>query len=426
MRKEKTIKMRKINCISRIIRREMINKMMPVVILGIILMSLISTLAAAVPSLDFNQFFGEVKGIDEGTKIIIKGEDKVLGESAVKGGKYGYYPILNIPGESAEGARKGETLTFYANDKQIVLATFNPGEATKLDLVLAAAAPVPYCGDNDCNEDPCSCKTDCGACPTDTDDDGILDVDDNILFIKEKVAEKTKNFEKENIKIKIDNNEKLENNYEGKKEIRIQENEKPIIKFDFDFDKEQKLDLGQINVEKQSSLEQTGYIVVRGIESQANSKTIYLDKLNKESKSVCIKDAPVDSISQMSEKCNGESEIFLNCDGTKKESYVCNDLGSQFEVSGLKNSAAKEVTQEQEKVIEKEQSEQEDKQNKEVMQEEGDTAAQQDLGKSATPKYLCEDGIDNDDDLLIDSSDPGCTNRLKTGDAAIGEDVLME
>jgi len=314
----------------------------------IIVLLIASSISAALPSIDFNQFYGEVKGADDGAKVTAKLGEKVVGETTIREGRYGYDTLLKIAGESSKGAKKGDIVEFYVNEQYVSSTDFKPGEATKLDLALV---PAVYCGDNICNEDACSCRTDCGACPEDKDDDGVLDIEDKIIVRKEKIAEKMKNVDTEKVKIKIGGDEEIKEEYAGKKEISISEDNKPILKFDFDFDTK-KLNLEEVAVEKQSSIEQKGYVVVKGLENEAGTKTIYLDKLNSDSKSVCIKDAPVDSIGQLSENCNGESEIYLKCDGAKKENYVCNELGSQFEVSGVKNSAAREVTAQEQASVE--------------------------------------------------------------------------
>jgi hypothetical protein len=365
----------------------------------VIMIILLASVVTALPAIDFNQFYGDVKGINDGTIVVVKVNDKQVGKIVVKDGKYGYDTLLKIPGKSSKGANEGEMVEFYVSNEFVSSTSFRPGKATRLDLALEAAE---FCGDNICNEDACGCKIDCGVCPEDKDEDGVVDVEDRVVVRKEKIIEKLKNVEPDKVKIKIDGKEEILNEYIGTKEVSIGENDRPILRFDFNFDTKI-LNLEKVAVEKQSSLEDKGFVIVKGLENEVGTKTIYLDKLNLESKSVCIKDAPVDVIGQLSANCNGESEIYLKCDGVVKEGYICNAFATQFEVSGVKNSAAREVTQEEEAGIEAAQ------EPMVTPETPGDTPTPS-TGEQSGPVYACGDGIDNDGDGYVDTSDPGCTN----------------
>ena len=368
-------------------KRKIVNIMSIAIALIILTTIFTSFVLADAPMYDFQQFFGEVKGAYNGETITVKYGEKVLATSIVEQDKYGYKQLLKV---NAAGLKKGDKIKFFIKNKEIVEIEFEPEQPTKLDLVLI---PEPFCGDKKClGQETCSsCATDCGECPEDKDNDGVYDYQDRFIAPKEKFVEKLKNFKKEKVKIKVDNKEELKAEYSGKKEIKIEEENKQLLKFEVDFDKK-KFDLEKVIIEKQLPAESQGYTVVKGLSAQdaATTKTVYLDHLKQEIKSVCVKDAEVANINEISTACNGTSEVFLVCNGTIIEGYKCIDLGNQFEVSGLKNSAVRE--------------------QQAAQTTPPSTTPQPDPNAGKRNLYACEDGKDNDKDGFIDLKDPGCSN----------------
>ncbi len=94
-------------------------------------------------------------------------------------------------------------------------------------------------------------------------------------------------------------------------------------------------------LEKQSN-ESRGYTLVRGwVLNDSQTKTVLIDALNSTSNAVCIKDAEVNSISEMSANCNGENETIVLCNGELQNGYRCT-AGERFILSGARHSAVQE------------------------------------------------------------------------------------
>ena len=77
-------------------------------------------------------------------------------------------------------------------------------------------------------------------------------------------------------------------------------------------------------------------------------KDLTLNALNDSLNSVCVKDAEVNSISEISENCTSIDETFVVCDGTEVDEYTCEPIFSegklsQFKVTGLTHSAVKQM-----------------------------------------------------------------------------------
>jgi hypothetical protein len=113
------------------------------------------------------------------------------------------------------------------------------------------------------------------------------------------------------------------------------ENGKIITEFDILL--KEKLDLEKIYIQKQE-MEKIGYTIINGLNTP---KDIYTDKLNEESKYVCLKNAEITTLSSISLGCNASDEIKLQCPG-KLSIFSCEIENNRFKVSGLSKSAVME------------------------------------------------------------------------------------
>jgi len=121
----------------------------------------------------------------------------------------------------------------------------------------------------------------------------------------------------------------------GTRTFIFMENNETIIIFNFSG---HNLNLSNITIRKQTSND-FGYMIINGINlTENNTKTVYVDDLNQNVNSICIKDSEIISIDEISANCNNENEILITCDGGNNNGYVCNDLGNKYEIMGLKHS----------------------------------------------------------------------------------------
>ncbi len=112
--------------------------------------------------------------------------------------------------------------------------------------------------------------------------------------------------------------------------------------FDFNWNFSRALDLGTIFVQKQHGSSPTkGYVIVNGL---GINKTVYVDKLNDFSTQVCIKDTNDTSVSGVSQLCDDDDEILLDCPG-EDEGYSCDIVDYRFVVAGLRHSAVMEFVE---------------------------------------------------------------------------------
>lgn len=99
------------------------------------------------------------------------------------------------------------------------------------------------------------------------------------------------------------------------------------------------LNLKNISIEKQPSSSNFSYLIVSGLDTQ---KIIFLNKINPYSSQVCIKNAHIDNILELSNNCNQIGEKIIECPG-QNSSFSCQIVNNMFVISGLTSSAAREM-----------------------------------------------------------------------------------
>ncbi|MBW2989877.1 putative metal-binding motif-containing protein [Candidatus Woesearchaeota archaeon] len=147
---------------------------------------------------------------------------------------------------------------------------------------------------------------------------------------------------KNNLKIKINNSENLTKNFRGAEDVKIMDGNDTIIEFSYNFSKSA-LNLNfSVNKTNQSS---KGGVIIKDLQLQENgTKTIYFDHINSSLNTICIHDAPILSIKEISADCNGTDEVSLYCTAegnsimANGKEYTCYDLGSKYKVDGLRYS----------------------------------------------------------------------------------------
>ena len=186
----------------------------------------------------------------------------------------------------------------------------------------------------------------------DTDGDGISDEfdldDDNdgvansVDFLNGNVSNINGNIARFNLT--VDGSFNTSAQFSSMKKINITNITNPLVEFDYDFSLGIPLSLGNITILKQSATATKGSIIVKGINLTAGAKkTIYIDNIDIERNSVCVKDKAVTSLSEISINCTGESEVKVPCNGSITLGFTCTDLGAQYRITGLSHSAAVEV-----------------------------------------------------------------------------------
>lgn len=141
--------------------------------------------------------------------------------------------------------------------------------------------------------------------------------------------------------ISVDSKINLNESFSGVKTVKIKSKNsfENIVEFDFDFSSNS-LNLTDANIEIGNNGK--SYTIVKGIDLKTETKKVKL-KIVTNSNTICIKDAEVNSIGEVSSSCNGLNEYIIECDGiVKNQGYSCNKENGYYIVSGLKHSAVLE------------------------------------------------------------------------------------
>lgn len=130
-----------------------------------------------------------------------------------------------------------------------------------------------------------------------------------------------------------------ENKIQEEKMLVIKEGTEPLIELPVN-DDTPSIEIQNLAITKQEENADKGFVVISGLVLPKEiTKTIYVDIKDLEATGVCIKDAEIGSISEVSSDCSGENEIFLQCNNEEYNKYKCEKLESKYKITGLKHSA---------------------------------------------------------------------------------------
>ncbi len=193
------------------------------------------------------------------------------------------------------------------------------------------------------------------VCENNIDGDDVPDDEDFILGDLDNLESNV-----ENTEFKIGDDADLNKVINGTQEVALTfkeydtttgiATEKELLTFDFTFASNTKLDLGNVTVKTQEEDATTGSVIINGIDlsSQSETKTVYINNVDSTKTSVCVKDAEIASITEISSGCNGANEVKLPCSasGTSRtvgsNTYTCTIVGDRYKVEGLSHSGVQE------------------------------------------------------------------------------------
>ncbi len=229
-------------------------------------------------------------------------------------------------------------LSFSINFSKFIqnknLFTWNTTENDNGSYVLNATASDGYLSDSSVFE-----VRVLNAIKNDLDNDGIEDSVDSLIGDKNSVNTTTIN-----LSVVIGNSRNLSQIFAGNLPVRFFDNNLPIVDFNFNFSSS-KLNLTSLMVNKQSG-NSNGSFIINGLKMPQNkTKTVYVDRANSKLTSVCIKDAQMSNINEISSRCNSQNEFKISCSGKLQKSYRCtyNSTIKKYKVQGLNNSGVVQI-----------------------------------------------------------------------------------
>ncbi len=171
----------------------------------------------------------------------------------------------------------------------------------------------------------------------DTDDDNDRIPDDNDFLIGNISNINTTL----SINLTINGTSNLSRIFNGTFFISITNKSLPLVEFNWTFNSTNMLNFAGLKLNR--SVSSSSAVSISGINmtNTAFAKTIFLEKINQNIKSVCIKDNEV-SYDDISSACNANDETLVLCNNVTSGGYACYDTGERYKITGLKYSAVKE------------------------------------------------------------------------------------
>lgn len=263
-----------------------------------LMMVLLFPIVKAVPEIP-HQFYGNVIYLDDpipnGHTLTAKiGKEEFTVD--IIDGQYGIEAPLLISKDSSDNANE---IDFYVDNKKIYSQNYYPGELTELDL----------------------------------------EVPSNIILIKETTID--------DLSLEIGGSDDLLEEFTGIQEVVFKENNQILVKFGYDFDSFNVVDLlKDMIIKTQEGTAEKGWMIIKGVDlPYGGTKTVYIKDISGTTNEICIKDAEISSISEISGQCNAADETLLTCSSASstKNGYTCTDLGYYYKVEGLKHSGVIEM-----------------------------------------------------------------------------------
>ncbi len=179
---------------------------------------------------------------------------------------------------------------------------------------------------------------------SDDDNDGIPDSEDYLLGTNNSFINVT-NMLAGSINISVNSSSNLSQRFNGTFFVNVSNSSVSILEFFWNFTNST-LNLN-FTYEVQPAASTFGAVLVRGLALQYNlTKNVSLLAVNGTIGTVCVKDADVSSLYNISVSCNGQNETLISCPG-QNSSYSCSLVNSTgnttyFKVAGLRFSAARQ------------------------------------------------------------------------------------
>ncbi len=148
---------------------------------------------------------------------------------------------------------------------------------------------------------------------------------------------------KDNSTVEINNSTNLTQDYEGTLTVTLKQANEIVAEFKYNFT-ESPLNITNLEIENGTSSATKAFIILKGIELQNNNtKTLYMNRLNTNLNYVCVKDADINYISEISSNCQGSNEYLVQCNSVDHSGYTCTKTTDNYVITGLKHSGVIEM-----------------------------------------------------------------------------------
>jgi hypothetical protein len=175
---------------------------------------------------------------------------------------------------------------------------------------------------------------------TDDDNDGINDTVDRVLGNASYVNSDTLSA----INVTVNGSDNLSKLFNSTFNVTLGNRSMILVEFSYNFT-ESILPLYNISIDVQNGTV-AGSLLIRGLVLQGDfTKTVYVDRISSSINSVCIKDAPINDIDEISSLCNGANETPLVCPSLSSI-YNCSlaNNNQSYKITGLRYSGVRQQT----------------------------------------------------------------------------------
>ena len=173
---------------------------------------------------------------------------------------------------------------------------------------------------------------------SDRDGDGVDDRYDTMIGTNSSINTSTLG----NPVIAIDNAVSF-GNLSGNLTVNITNSGIEIFRFVFPFG-QATLNLSKLRIDIENQSQNFSQFEIGDLDLPTGvTKIVFMNKVDQEVSSVCIKDIANAVADDITTGCAGSNEVFLTCDGSSKNALSCAEVNGRFQISGLQHSAGKQM-----------------------------------------------------------------------------------
>ena len=143
--------------------------------------------------------------------------------------------------------------------------------------------------------------------------------------------------EDDSLEITIGEEGDINDEYSGVQAVKIENKELGFDVLEFEHDFSSNLDLENLKISDGKTSDEKNYLIISGLElKDEETKTV---RIVSQSDYICVKDAEINSIDEISQDCLGNGEYLLVCNGyTNSVGHSCDKKDGHLEISGLRHS----------------------------------------------------------------------------------------
>lgn len=146
--------------------------------------------------------------------------------------------------------------------------------------------------------------------------------------------------------MRIGNLTNLSQAFTGSRQVTVMNASRTLLEFPWNFSKHTLNITSDMLIDIEPANSSFGYTIIKGLMLDGSKKNVTVSVIDTTKDAVCVRDAVVTKIDEVTDSCTDTNEHLIVCDGTMYSNYTCTRHDTFVKVTGLSHSAVKQVSYE--------------------------------------------------------------------------------